>query len=197
MQAQRSSHVSEPRACTLPPTQRPARRPPPPGSSALQIQAAFRGLALKHHPDRYSSEADKKAATTRFQGITAAYQVRRLLAGVPASVRVPGRGTLTDSGAPANVRVPGHPRWRQQQKGSACCILAAANRRGPLACICWRLRRCCETPGGGGRTTKGQTPDGHGWREGCTSTFILSHMHTDGMAARCKAEALSHTENRL
>lgn len=38
-----------------------------PGCSTQEVQAAFRGLALKHHPDRYSSEADKKQATKKFQ----------------------------------------------------------------------------------------------------------------------------------
>jgi hypothetical protein len=38
-----------------------------PGCSTQEVQAAFRGLALKHHPDRYSSDADKKQATAKFQ----------------------------------------------------------------------------------------------------------------------------------
>jgi hypothetical protein len=37
------------------------------GASTQEVQAAFRGLALQHHPDRYSSEADKAKATVRFQ----------------------------------------------------------------------------------------------------------------------------------
>jgi hypothetical protein len=46
-----------------------------PDASADEIQAAFRGLAFKHHPDRTTDERDKGAATKRFQAITAAYQV--------------------------------------------------------------------------------------------------------------------------
>eukprot|EP00775_Hariotina_reticulata_P011546 gene11546-11689_t len=42
-----------------------------------EVQAAFRGLALQHHPDRYSTAEDKARATKRFQGITEAYQVLR------------------------------------------------------------------------------------------------------------------------
>jgi hypothetical protein len=38
-----------------------------PGCSTQEVQAAFRGLALKHHPDRYSSAADKTGATKKFQ----------------------------------------------------------------------------------------------------------------------------------
>lgn len=48
-----------------------------PGSTTGEVQAAFRGLALQHHPDRYSSAEDKAAATRRFQHITEAYQVLR------------------------------------------------------------------------------------------------------------------------
>lgn len=47
----------------------------PPSATGSEISEAFRGLALKHHPDRYTGEADKKAATARFQDITAAYHV--------------------------------------------------------------------------------------------------------------------------
>jgi hypothetical protein len=31
------------------------------------VQAAFRGLALQHHPDRYTAAEDKTRATKRFQ----------------------------------------------------------------------------------------------------------------------------------
>lgn len=48
-----------------------------PSATTQELQAAFRGLALQHHPDRYSSPADKEVATKRFQGITEAYQVLR------------------------------------------------------------------------------------------------------------------------
>ena len=39
----------------------------PPSASPQEISDSFRGLALKHHPDRAASEADKQAATKRFQ----------------------------------------------------------------------------------------------------------------------------------
>eukprot|EP00879_Flechtneria_rotunda_P028299 GHRR01030398.1.p1 GENE.GHRR01030398.1~~GHRR01030398.1.p1 ORF type:complete len:445 (+),score=149.96 GHRR01030398.1:808-2142(+) len=48
-----------------------------PGASSQEVQAAFRGLALQHHPDKYSTPADKERATKRFQVITEAYQVLR------------------------------------------------------------------------------------------------------------------------
>lgn len=48
-----------------------------PGCSLEELQAAFRGLALKHHPDRYSTDEEKKVATAKFQKITEAYQVLR------------------------------------------------------------------------------------------------------------------------
>jgi hypothetical protein len=38
-----------------------------PGCSTQEVQAAFRGLALKHHPDRYSTDVDKQQATKKFQ----------------------------------------------------------------------------------------------------------------------------------
>jgi len=48
-----------------------------PGATPQEVQAAFRGLALKHHPDRYADATAKAEATKRFQGITEAYQVLR------------------------------------------------------------------------------------------------------------------------
>lgn len=48
-----------------------------PGASTSEIQAAFRGLALQHHPDRYTAADEKTSATKRFQQITEAYQVLR------------------------------------------------------------------------------------------------------------------------
>ena len=45
-------------------------------ASREEIAEAFRGLALKTHPDRVAT-ADKAAATRRFQEITEAYQVLR------------------------------------------------------------------------------------------------------------------------
>ncbi|KAI7875321.1 DnaJ-domain-containing protein [Lichtheimia hyalospora FSU 10163] len=46
-------------------------------ASTADIQSAFRGLAMKHHPDRYSDPNDKKKATDRFKAISAAYSVLR------------------------------------------------------------------------------------------------------------------------
>lgn len=48
-----------------------------PGASTQEVSAAFRGLALQHHPDRVQGDADKAAATARFQRLTEAYQVLR------------------------------------------------------------------------------------------------------------------------
>ncbi|KAI5064591.1 hypothetical protein GOP47_0021261 [Adiantum capillus-veneris] len=49
----------------------------PPGASEKEIKSAFRSLALKHHPDRFLDEREKRQAKTRFQKITAAYEVLR------------------------------------------------------------------------------------------------------------------------
>lgn len=48
-----------------------------PGATTPEVQAAFRGLALQHHPDRYKGADEKARATKKFQGITEAYQVLR------------------------------------------------------------------------------------------------------------------------
>ncbi|KAJ3342897.1 hypothetical protein HDU93_000556 [Gonapodya sp. JEL0774] len=42
-----------------------------------ELQSAFRGLAMKHHPDRYSTAKEKQAATKRFQAVSEAYGVLR------------------------------------------------------------------------------------------------------------------------
>ncbi|CAK0753060.1 hypothetical protein CVIRNUC_002192 [Coccomyxa viridis] len=47
-----------------------------PGASKEEIQAAFRGIALKTHPDRVP-EAEKAAASHRFQKLNEAYSVLR------------------------------------------------------------------------------------------------------------------------
>lgn len=47
----------------------------PTGSSAQQIKAAYRKLALQHHPDKQQSEADKAAATVTFAKISNAYEL--------------------------------------------------------------------------------------------------------------------------
>ncbi|OZJ05164.1 hypothetical protein BZG36_02214 [Bifiguratus adelaidae] len=46
-------------------------------ASKEEIQSAFRGLAMKHHPDRYSTPKEKEAAKVKFQQISAAYSVLR------------------------------------------------------------------------------------------------------------------------
>ncbi|KAI9263193.1 hypothetical protein BDA99DRAFT_559749 [Phascolomyces articulosus] len=48
-----------------------------PSASTADIQSAFRGLAMKHHPDRYSDPKEKKKATAQFQKISSAYSVLR------------------------------------------------------------------------------------------------------------------------
>lgn len=48
-----------------------------PGATTPDVQAAFRGLALQHHPDRFKEPDEKARATKRFQVITEAYQVLR------------------------------------------------------------------------------------------------------------------------
>jgi DnaJ-domain-containing protein 1 len=49
----------------------------PPSASKSDIQGAFRGLAMKYHPDRYTDPKDKKAAKEKFQVISNAYSVLR------------------------------------------------------------------------------------------------------------------------
>lgn len=49
----------------------------PATASQSEIQSAFRGLAMKHHPDRFSNQEDKKQAKDKFQLISAAYSVLR------------------------------------------------------------------------------------------------------------------------
>ncbi|RCI05044.1 hypothetical protein CU098_013192, partial [Rhizopus stolonifer] len=48
-------------------------------SSASQsdIQSAFRGLAMKYHPDRYTDAEEKQQAKVKFQQVSAAYSVLR------------------------------------------------------------------------------------------------------------------------
>ena len=47
-----------------------------PGASKQEVQAAYRGLALKHHPDRVP-EAQKAQASQKFLAIQEAYSVLR------------------------------------------------------------------------------------------------------------------------
>lgn len=49
----------------------------PPTATKEEIQAAFRGLALRFHPDRGGSDAEKQQLTARFQRLSAAYHVLR------------------------------------------------------------------------------------------------------------------------
>ncbi|KAI9282012.1 hypothetical protein BC943DRAFT_295967 [Umbelopsis sp. AD052] len=47
------------------------------GANKADIQGAFRGLALKYHPDRATDPKDKDAAKKKFQEISQAYHVLR------------------------------------------------------------------------------------------------------------------------
>ncbi|ORZ22973.1 hypothetical protein BCR42DRAFT_446713 [Absidia repens] len=49
----------------------------PPNASKADIQGAFRGLAMKHHPDRFSDPKEKHQAKEKFQVISNAYSVLR------------------------------------------------------------------------------------------------------------------------
>ncbi|KAI1314902.1 hypothetical protein EDD11_001582 [Mortierella claussenii] len=49
----------------------------PPTASVQEIQSAFRGLAMKWHPDRFSTPEDKAVGKKKFQEVTAAYSVLR------------------------------------------------------------------------------------------------------------------------
>ncbi|KAI9262689.1 DnaJ domain-containing protein [Sporodiniella umbellata] len=46
-------------------------------ASQSEIQSAFRGLAMKYHPDRFSNQEEKSQAKVKFQTISAAYSVLR------------------------------------------------------------------------------------------------------------------------
>ncbi|KAF9359896.1 hypothetical protein BGX26_011092 [Mortierella sp. AD094] len=46
-------------------------------ASVQEIQSAFRGLAMKWHPDRFSTPEEKARGKKKFQEITAAYSVLR------------------------------------------------------------------------------------------------------------------------
>ncbi|CAO3628650.1 unnamed protein product [Cunninghamella echinulata] len=48
-----------------------------PSASKADIQGAFRGLAMKHHPDRYTDPKEKEEAKKKFQVISNAYSVLR------------------------------------------------------------------------------------------------------------------------
>ncbi|KAG0232543.1 hypothetical protein BGX31_005124 [Mortierella sp. GBA43] len=49
----------------------------PTNASTQEIQSAFRGLAMKWHPDRFSTTEEKAKGKKKFQEITAAYSVLR------------------------------------------------------------------------------------------------------------------------
>jgi curved DNA-binding protein CbpA len=46
-----------------------------PSSTAQEIKAAYRKLALRHHPDKQSNEADRIASTELFAHISHAYEI--------------------------------------------------------------------------------------------------------------------------
>ncbi|KAI9471984.1 MAG: hypothetical protein EXX96DRAFT_642277 [Benjaminiella poitrasii] len=48
-----------------------------PSASQQDIQSAFRGLAMKYHPDRFTGEKEKQEAKVKFQAISSAYSVLR------------------------------------------------------------------------------------------------------------------------
>lgn len=48
-----------------------------PSASKADVQAAFRGLAMKQHPDRFEDPKQKQAATVKFRHILEAYTVLR------------------------------------------------------------------------------------------------------------------------
>lgn len=48
-----------------------------PSASQSDIQSAFRGLAMKNHPDRFTDPEEKKTAKVKFQKISSAYSVLR------------------------------------------------------------------------------------------------------------------------
>lgn len=48
-----------------------------PSASKADVQAAFRGLAMKQHPDRFDDEKQKQVATVKFRHILEAYSVLR------------------------------------------------------------------------------------------------------------------------
>ena len=48
-----------------------------PSASKADVQAAFRGLAMKQHPDRFDDHKQKEVATVRFRHILEAYTVLR------------------------------------------------------------------------------------------------------------------------
>mmetsp|Transcript_4201 Transcript_4201/g.10655 ORF Transcript_4201/g.10655 Transcript_4201/m.10655 type:complete len:484 (+) Transcript_4201:247-1698(+) len=76
--AERAAQQAEPGAALRPdPLGLYARLGVEPDASADEVKAAFRGMALKHHPDRFADPAEKEAAGQRFQEVSAAYQVLR------------------------------------------------------------------------------------------------------------------------
>lgn len=48
-----------------------------PNCSKQELQAAFRGMALRYHPDTAKTEPEKKVATAKFQRLSQAYNVLR------------------------------------------------------------------------------------------------------------------------
>lgn len=46
---------------------------PSPSLTLQQVKSAYRKLVMKHHPDKFKSEANKQKATENFKKITNAY----------------------------------------------------------------------------------------------------------------------------
>ncbi|KAF9907546.1 hypothetical protein EC991_010842 [Linnemannia zychae] len=73
----RSSQTSEQRGPAGDPMGYYAVLGVPKNASVQEIQSAFRGLAMKWHPDRFSTPEEKAKGKKKFQEITAAYSVLR------------------------------------------------------------------------------------------------------------------------
>ncbi|KAG0218634.1 hypothetical protein BGX33_006585 [Mortierella sp. NVP41] len=73
----RSSQTSEQRGPSGDPMGYYAVLGVPKDASVQEIQSAFRGLAMKWHPDRFSTPEDKAKGKKKFQEITAAYSILR------------------------------------------------------------------------------------------------------------------------
>jgi hypothetical protein len=114
--------------------------------STQELAAAFRGLALKYHPDRASGEADKAAATKRFQVMWG------------GSLHVCSHPTVAGQ---VVLRKKGNPPLRPTKPIIGCPILARmrSNRRS------LRPTASCEMHAPGSSTTPRATPEATGRRQ--------------------------------